>query len=127
MTAPETVYKYRAMVHNWVDGDTVDLLVDLGFRTKMEDRFRLYGINTPEMRPHKVDFSSAEARQGAIKLAEAARDYAAKLAPVGSYVMIETIKDAQEKFGRFLAVIYVASHKESVNDLLLQKGHAKPY
>jgi len=126
--APQTLYRYKALVHAWVDGDTVDLLVDLGFRTKIADRFRLLGIDTPELRPHKADFSSEEARQGHIKLAEAARDYALKLAPVGSYVIVETEKnEKQGKFGRFLGTIYVATHKESVNDLLLQKGHAKPY
>ncbi len=44
------MFEYRAIVENVVDGDTVDLTVDLGFRIQIRDRFRLSGINTPEVR-----------------------------------------------------------------------------
>jgi micrococcal nuclease len=126
-TNPVPNFIYRATVVRWVDGDTADLDVDIGFKVGVKERFRLSGINTPEMRPKKADFASEEARQDEIKLAQAALDYASKLAPEGSQVIVETFKDSQGKYGRWLAKIYVDSHDQSINDLLLQKGHAKPY
>ena len=42
------MYQYKAELKRVVDGDTLDLIVDLGFKTKLEWRFRLEGIDTPE-------------------------------------------------------------------------------
>ncbi|GAG20500.1 unnamed protein product, partial [marine sediment metagenome] len=44
------MYTYRAKLDRVVDGDTVDLFVDLGFNICIKDRFRLLGIDTPELR-----------------------------------------------------------------------------
>lgn len=42
------MYEYKAQLHYVVDGDTVDLKVDLGFKTFIIERFRLLGFNAPE-------------------------------------------------------------------------------
>lgn len=44
------MYEYKAQLHNVVDGDTVDLKVDLGFKTFIIERFRLLGFDAPEMK-----------------------------------------------------------------------------
>jgi len=124
---PVPKYLYHAKVERWVDGDTVDLEVDLGFKVSVHERFRLFGIDTPEMHPKKADFPSEEARQDEVKLAKAALKYATSLAPPGSSVVVETFKDAQGKYGRWLVRVYVPTRDQCINDLLLQKGHAKPY
>ena len=49
------MYEYKANVVRAVDGDTVDLLVDLGFGTFIKERFRLYGIDAPETRTRDQD------------------------------------------------------------------------
>lgn len=108
-------YVYRATVRRWVDGDTVDLSVDLGFTVRVDQRFRLLGIDTPEVNRK----ASREAGNAATAFAEA-------LAPVGSTVFIQSHKTG--KFGRWLATIYPeGTPTDSINDALLKAGHAKPY
>lgn len=106
----EPTYTYHAQVRRWVDGDTVDLRVDLGFKMWAETRFRLYGIDTPE--------------RGQPGWAEASM--AAKvLAPEGSYVIAQTYKDG-DKYGRWLALIE-ASDGSLVNQELIDNGFAVEY
>lgn len=103
-------YTYAATVVRWVDGDTVDLNVDVGFHINMTDRFRLYGIDTPE--------------RGQVNHDEAWH-YAEGLAPVGSRVLVRTYK--QEKYGRWLAEVYPARSDVSVNTDLIQAKLAYEY
>lgn len=102
-------YRYKAAIDRWVDGDTVDLYVDLGFHIYAKTRFRLYGIDTPE-RGHE-NWSEAS-------------DHAKLMAPVGTDVTIEVFKDA-DKYGRWLVNIHV--NGESVNDSLVASGLAVRY
>lgn len=101
-------FTYSAVVIKWVDGDTVDLLVDLGFTVHIKQRFRLEGIDTPE-----------RIQEGFLDAKKAAE----KFAPPGSYVVVKSIKT--EKYGRYLGTIFSAG--ESVNKFLLDEGFAKPY
>lgn len=81
------MYAYSATVVRWIDGDTVDLHVDLGFHLFAELRFRLYGIDTPERGQKNHDEATALCNS---------------LAPTGSQVFIRSHKDA-DKYGRWLA------------------------
>ena len=49
------MYTYHAEVLRVVDGDTVDVLIDVGFSTFRKERVRLYGINTPETRTKDLE------------------------------------------------------------------------
>lgn len=109
------MFEYRAHVISVYDGDTCTVEVDLGFNVHMKMKVRLSNINAPEMR--------GDEREEGIR----ARDALRKLIE-GSPVRIETIKDRQEKYGRYLAHIYVDECGEmSVNDWMVSNGHAKPY
>lgn len=112
------MYEYRATVDRWVDGDTVDLVVDLGFTVHMRTRFRLLGVDTPETNR----ISSREAGLAATAFAES-------LAPEGSTVIVESKKTG--KYGRWLGLIFPLDEEgnrgESVNASLLSAGHARPY
>jgi len=44
------MYRYKARLNRIIDGDTIDVSIDLGFDVKIKQRVRLYGINTPEVR-----------------------------------------------------------------------------
>jgi micrococcal nuclease len=104
------VYEYSATVIRWVDGDTVDLRTDLGFRMWSETRFRLYGIDTPE--------------RGQANWAEATA-FAVGHAPIGSTVRIQTYKDP-DKYGRWLVDIYLPDGTH-LNQALIDAGLAVPY
>lgn len=109
------MYEYQATPLNVVDGDTVDLRVDLGFGVYRVDRFRLLGINTPEL--HAKDPAER-------KRANDAREKLALLLGTGP-VVIQTVKDKQEKYGRYLARIL--ANGMDVNAELVHLGLAVPY
>jgi len=113
------MYTYTATVEKIVDGDSVWLKADVGFRVTFKDNFRLLRIDTPELRTKDVE---EKAR------AYAAKDRLAELIPVGSSVVIRTSKSG--KYGRWLAEVYVDdSYGDlvNINDIMLEEGHAKLY
>jgi len=115
------LYTYRAQVLHVVDGDTLDLMVSLGFDMHHKTRFRLTGINAPE------SYGPTACAEG-----RAAKQFLTDLLPVGTTVVVKTSKDKKEKYGRFLAEVYLLDAKgevlpQAVNALMVEKGHAKPY
>lgn len=103
-------YMYAAQIIRWVDGDTVDLTVDVGFHITVNARFRLWGIDTPE--------------RGHEKYAEA-RAFAERLAPAGASVNIATLKSA-DKYGRYLVRI-LTDEGLYVAEELVKAGFAVNY
>lgn len=101
MTLQITPYCYHGTVLRWVDGDTLDIEVDLGFKMKTTQRFRLLGVDTPER--GQPGFNEAKA------LAE-------QLAPTGSSLLFESMKS--DKYGRWLI------HIAPVSEALLASGLA---
>lgn len=115
------LYTYRATVLHVVDGDTVDLTVSLGFDMTFKGRFRLVGINTPES--YGPDACDA---------GRAAKQYLIDTLKVGTVVIVKTSKDKKEKYGRFLAEVFLVGEggqpaPSSVNQMMIDAGHAKAY
>ena len=88
------MYEYRAVIDRVVDGDTVDVMIDLGFDVWTKQRVRVAGIDTPESRTRNL----REKKFG--KLAAARVE---ELIPVDSSHIIRTTLDDRGKFGRVLA------------------------
>ena len=110
------MYKYEATVRRWVDGDTVDVDIDLGFGIIFHNqRLRLYGIDAYESRTRDLD----EKEKGL-----AATAFVNEMAPVGSKVTLITYKEG--KYGRILGEIFIDSDI-NLNKLLTEKGHAERY
>ena len=109
----EVKYTYKATVLRWIDGDSVWLEVDLGFRMKTINDFRLYGVDTPE--------------RGQPGYAEA-KAFVEKLSPAGTEVMIETYKNP-DKYGRWLAEVSMSDEHFTftVNTELINAGLAVNY
>lgn len=103
-------YMYKAKIVNWVDADTVDLEVDLGFRMKFTERFRLHGINAWEVR-------GEERAKGLI-----AEQFCVDKAPIGTLITVQTIRDKKGKYGRYLAKLTV--NGEDIGAELVKHGHA---
>jgi len=107
------MYTYKAEVTSVYDGDTITATVDLGFRSFRVMRFRLWGIDTPELR-------GPEREQGLI-----VRDIVrAKI--LGKFVTIKSYKDKTGKYGRYLAEI-ILEDGTNLNDWLVANGHAVEY
>jgi micrococcal nuclease len=105
-------YVYKAYIKEVFDGDTCTATVDLGMRVSMDIKIRLYGINAPEMR-------GGDKGNGV-----RSREYLRNLI-LGKDVIIKTYKDKTEKFGRWLAEIFVDD--QNVNQVMVQDGYAKKY
>jgi len=116
------VYEYRVIIDRWVDGDTVDVDIDLGFGVWLKDqRVRLYGINAPESRTRDLEEK---------KLGLAAKDFCKNFAKEGEPAILKTKKyDAKGKFGRILGEIWREGEfaDQSLNEYLVEKGHATRY
>ena len=112
------MYQYKAHVVRVVDGDTVDLAVDLGFNIIQTGKYRLYG---PDPRkPWGMDAPELSTPEG-----QAAKAYLQTILQVGFEVMVETIKDRKEKFGRWLAVVHLCDGTgRNANDEMVKAGHA---
>lgn len=88
------MYEYRCTIIKIVDGDTVDVDIDLGFNIWVHnERIRFFGIDTPESRTSdKVEKI----------FGNYAKKYVEKIMPVGSKQILKTMKDEGGKYGRIL-------------------------
>ena len=119
----EPRFEYKAEVVRVVDGDTLDLLISLGFQVCIKVRVRLYGIDTPET--FGVKKESEEWKAGM-----AAKDRVLDwIAALGNQVVIRS-HDGKRlgtgKYGRWIAEVFPASGEgPSLNEELVSSGHAK--
>jgi micrococcal nuclease len=110
---------YVKKVENVVDGDTIDVVIDLGFDIMFASRVRLAGIDTPESR-------TKDKSEKALGLES--KEYLKKHLKDAKSVVIKTEKiNSSEKFGRILGWIYVNGDTESLNDKMINDGYAWGY
>lgn len=114
---------YGATVLKAVDGDTIDLMIDLGFNIHHKIRVRLYGVNTPESRTK--DLKEKE-------LGLKAKDFTKDWLSAHKWVFVNTIPDKNDKYGRILARIYSSEDTENpstacLNRDIIQAGLAREY
>jgi micrococcal nuclease len=110
---------YVRKVENVVDGDTIDVLIDLGFDILFQSRVRLAGIDTPESRTRDL-------KEKALGLES--KEYLKKHLKDAKSVVIKTEKmDSSEKYGRILGWVYVNGDTESLNDKMINDGYAWGY
>ena len=114
------MYQYMCKLERVVDGDTIDVRIDLGFDIHHSARVRMMGIDTPESRTRNLE-------EKALGLARKAR---LKELLKGKKIKLETSKEGKGKFGRVLAdVITIDKEGNEINcnNQLIQEGHARPY
>ncbi len=104
---------YRGVAKHVVDGDTLDLLIDLGFNAYTYQTVRLRGIDAPEM----YGGSAEEKVRG-----QASRAYLESLVPPLTPCVVTTWKDRQT-FGRYVADITLESG-DGLAELMVAAGHA---
>ena len=121
------MYEYNAVVERVVDGDTIDVIIDLGFKTWKKVRVRMEGINTPESRTRDLE----EKKRGL-----AAKDRLVEILELNNNKCVLYVSGVG-KFGRAIASVFVTSlsptHDDSsltlinVNQQLITEGHAVSY
>lgn len=109
------LYYYNATVDRVVDGDTIDVTIDLGFNIWVKERLRLYGLNTPETRTK--DLEEKERGLKAKKYVEH------QVNSNGGQIQVLSL--GKGKYGRVLAEIWVG--KNNINELLIANNHAEVY
>lgn len=111
------MYQYKIKrITRIIDGDTIDLDVDLGFGITLSYRVRLKGINAAETKTLNVE----EKKKGI----EAKLWLEKELSREGEWI-IETTKE--DKYGRILGTLYLSGDATTVNEKMLNEGIAKPY
>lgn len=105
------MYEYKAIVRRVIDGDTVDMDVDLGFGTwRANERMRLAMINAPETKgPERIAGIQS-------------KHHLEALLPLGTEVMIRTEKDKSDSFGRWIAHIFTPT--VYINEQMVAAGMA---
>ena len=115
------MYEYNCKVKRVVDGDTMDVILDLGFDIHHAVRVRMAGIDTPESRTRDKD----EKARG--KLSKAFLKESIK----GKKIVLKTkIKDSKGKFGRVIAEVWAEFEKGSlrnINELMIKECYAVKY
>jgi micrococcal nuclease len=114
------MYEYRVKkVLNVVDGDTIDVDIDLGFDISLAKRVRMAGIDTPESR-------TTDKFEKTLGLE--AKEYLKKNLKDAKEVVIKTeLPDSSEKYGRILGWVYVDGNTVSINDTMINDGYAWGY
>ena len=111
------MYEYKCKIVRIVDGDTVDVDIDLGFGVWMRNqRIRMYGIDTPESRTS----DKIEKVYG-----KAATEFLTKWTSAGD-LTLKTFKDDRGKFGRILGELWYGQ-EHNINQLLVDNHHAVRY
>jgi endonuclease YncB( thermonuclease family) len=116
------MYQYRATLQRVIDGDTIDVTIDLGFYLTSQMKVRLRGVNTPEIRgPERPEGLKAKA-------------FVEEKLPPGKQIVLNTYKVG--KYGRYIADVFFHESSDdwreildsgiTLNQLLLEQGLAEP-
>tara|TARA_B100000131_G_scaffold232364_1_gene224229 strand:- start:830 stop:1258 length:429 start_codon:yes stop_codon:yes gene_type:complete len=110
------MYRYKVNVVKVVDGDTVDVDIDLGFgMTYKKQRVRMVGIDTPESRTRDLVEK---------KFGKASKAHLKSILESGD---IELVSHDKGKFGRILGDLFIGSSTFSVNQQMINDHHAVAY
>ena len=117
------MHTYKCTILKVIDGDTVDVDIDLGFGVWMrKERIRILGIDTPESRTRDL----AEKVYGNL-----AKEFVKDYLPVGSTQTLQTEKDGTGKFGRILGKFLVYDHQTDsqmhLGDIMIREHLAVKY
>lgn len=110
------MYEYRVKkIIKVIDGDTLDIEIDLGFNVSIQERIRLSGIDTPELKS-KDNIEKEKANEAKLWLEKTLKDKKIKI-----------ITEKNDKYGRTLGWIYIEENPVSINTQLINEGLAVPY
>lgn len=114
------MYEYRVKkLMNVIDGDTIDVDIDLGFDISLARRVRMAGIDTPESR-------TTDKAEKVLGLES--KEYLKKMMKDAKTIVIKTeLPDSSEKYGRILGWVYIDGATKSINEQMIEDGYAWGY
>ena len=112
------IYRVRQVI-KVVDGDTIDVAIDLGFDISLTKRVRLSGVDTPESR-------TTDLKEKTLGLE--VKEWLKKKLQDQTDIIIKTeLPDSTEKYGRIIGHLFVNDHETSLNDQMIVEGYAWTY
>tara|TARA_B100000427_G_scaffold158905_1_gene131933 strand:+ start:1136 stop:1597 length:462 start_codon:yes stop_codon:yes gene_type:complete len=126
MTPPsrKSCYNFRVVsIDKVVDGDTIDVTIDLGFDLSKKERVRVAGVDTPEKRTRNLE-------EKALGLDATAwiKDHLEGAIDGDDDLIIRTELDGGVgKYGRLLGWLYIGDATVSLNEKMIDEGYAWPY
>ena len=126
MTPPsrKSCYNFRVTeINRVVDGDTIDVTIDLGFELYKKERVRVAGIDTPEKRTRDLEEK---------ELGIDATNYLKKkledtIAGDEELTIRTELKGGMGKYGRLLGWLYIGEDSVSINEVMINEGYAWAY
>ena len=115
------MYTYNCKILNVVDGDTIDIEIDLGFHIKVKERVRLLGVDTPEVFGPNAEAAGTVA-------SDFTKEWIEKRQSINNKFSYFSVKyNARDKYGRSLGVImWIGSaFFENLNDAIKASGNIK--
>lgn len=115
------MYIYNCKVLNVVDGDTIDIEIDLGFNIKVKERVRLLGVDTPEV-------FGTKAEPAGIVASDFTKKWISDRQAIWDRFSYHSIKyNARDKYGRSLGILIWTGAKlaESLNEAIVASGNIK--
>ena len=106
------LYTYKCSVLRIIDGDTVELSIDLGLNVHIHHVCRLYGIDAAEVRSEPETAAEATARLSELL--------------ANTPIICRTIKDRTGKYGRYLVTL-IDKHGTNINEAMVLGGYAARY
>ena len=120
----KSCYNFRVTkIKKVVDGDTIDVVIDLGFDLTKTERVRIAGVDTPEKRTRDL-----EEKALGLDATNWLKEKLTETIKGDEELTIRTeLKGGVGKYGRLLGWLYVGDSAVSLNQLMIQEGYAWPY
>lgn len=115
------MYEYKVVLDRVVDGDTVDVTIDLGFEVFVKERVRLAGIDAPEVRTRDL-FEKEKGKISTLWLEQRCWDAKFDGIPI---ILRTTQYNPRGKFGRCIGTLHI--NEVNINEEMLEKGLAEEY
>ena len=120
----KSCYNFRVIeINRVVDGDTIDVTIDLGFDLYKKERVRVAGVDTPEKRTR--DLEEKELGIEATNWLKKALDGA--IAGDDDLIIRTELDGGVGKYGRLLGWLYIGDAELSLNELMIEEGYAWEY
>ena len=120
----KSCYNFRVTeIKKVLDGDTIDVIIDLGFDLAKTERVRIAGVDTPEKRTRNL-----EEKALGIDATEWLKDKLEGAIDGDDDLVIRTeLVGGVGKYGRLLGWLYIGDADESLNEQMITEGYAWPY
>ena len=126
MTPPsrKSCYNFRVVkVDKVLDGDTIDVTIDLGFDLYKKERVRVAGVDTPEKRTRYLE----EKALGIDATNSLKKELEDVLAGDDEIIVRTELHGGVGKYGRLLGWLYVGDETVSLNEQMINQGYAHGY